>query len=287
MLGQYHQFVHAKSRQSCLTLCHPRDCSPPGFSVYGILQARILEWVAMSSSKGSSQPWGGTQLTNSVDMDLNKLWEIVKDNEAWHSEICGYAKSQTQLSDCKTITWPNLTRNIGNNSLKLCGPIALELKEGPTVDSLQSKPVALFIGKVGVQYHLTREQPTAPRNCRAKLVASAENSVHTQAESGSENNELYNPCVLVCCPARVGKLIHSPTYYKIYYLVLTKELMHRRFHSATSFGQETKPEVLSQCCTPSHLHPQRRNMCLAPEQTIIAGSSCLKTLPADTPRNPN
>ena len=111
----------------------------------------------MSSSRGSSQPWGGTQLTNSVDMDLNKLWEIVKDKEAWHSEICGYAKSQTQLSDCKTITWPNLTRNIGNNSLKLCGPIALELKEGPTVDSLQSKPVALFIGKVGVQYHLTRE----------------------------------------------------------------------------------------------------------------------------------
>ena len=111
----------------------------------------------MSSSKGSSQPWDGTQFTNSVDMDLNKLWEIVKDNEAWHSEICGYAKSQTQLSDCKTITWPNLTRNIGNNSLKLCGPIALELKEGPTVDSLHSKPVALFIGKVGVQYHLTRE----------------------------------------------------------------------------------------------------------------------------------
>ena len=31
--------------QSCLTLCHPMDCSPPGSSVYGILQARILEWV--------------------------------------------------------------------------------------------------------------------------------------------------------------------------------------------------------------------------------------------------
>ena len=38
--------------QSCPTLCDPRDCSPPGSSVRGILQARILEWVAMPSSGG-------------------------------------------------------------------------------------------------------------------------------------------------------------------------------------------------------------------------------------------
>ena len=36
--------------QSRLTFCDPMDCSPPGFSVHGILQARILEWVAMPSS---------------------------------------------------------------------------------------------------------------------------------------------------------------------------------------------------------------------------------------------
>ena len=41
--------------QSCLTLCGPMDCSPPGSSVHGISQARILEWVAISSSRGSSQ----------------------------------------------------------------------------------------------------------------------------------------------------------------------------------------------------------------------------------------
>ena len=40
----------------CLTLCGPMDCSPPGSFVYGIFQARILEWVAISSSKGSSWP---------------------------------------------------------------------------------------------------------------------------------------------------------------------------------------------------------------------------------------
>ena len=39
-----------KSLQSCPTLCDPMDCSPPGFSVHGILQARTLEWVAISFS---------------------------------------------------------------------------------------------------------------------------------------------------------------------------------------------------------------------------------------------
>ena len=47
--------VHAKSLQSCQTVCDPMDCSLSGFSVHGILQARILEWVAKTSSRGSSQ----------------------------------------------------------------------------------------------------------------------------------------------------------------------------------------------------------------------------------------
>ena len=40
--------------QSCLTLCDPMDCSPPGSCVHGIPQARMLEWVAISYSRGSS-----------------------------------------------------------------------------------------------------------------------------------------------------------------------------------------------------------------------------------------
>ena len=46
----------AKSFQLCLTLCNSMDCSPPGSSAHGILQARILEWVVISFSRGSSQP---------------------------------------------------------------------------------------------------------------------------------------------------------------------------------------------------------------------------------------
>ena len=48
--------VHAYSLQLCPTLWDPMDCSLPGSSIHGILQARILEWVAMPSSRGSSQP---------------------------------------------------------------------------------------------------------------------------------------------------------------------------------------------------------------------------------------
>ena len=46
--------------QSCQTLCNSMGCSPPGSSVHGILQARILEWVAISFSRGSSWPRDGT-----------------------------------------------------------------------------------------------------------------------------------------------------------------------------------------------------------------------------------
>ena len=46
----------AKLLQSCPTLCDPMDCSLPGFSVHEIFQAKVLEWVAISFSRGSSQP---------------------------------------------------------------------------------------------------------------------------------------------------------------------------------------------------------------------------------------
>ena len=48
--------------QSCLTLCDPMDCSPSSSSVHGILQARILEWVAICFSRGSSWPRDGTRV---------------------------------------------------------------------------------------------------------------------------------------------------------------------------------------------------------------------------------
>ena len=53
--------------QSCPTLCDPMDCSPPGSTVHGVLQARILEWIAFPFSRGSSQPRDRTQVSRIAD----------------------------------------------------------------------------------------------------------------------------------------------------------------------------------------------------------------------------
>ena len=72
--------------QSCPTLCDPMDCSPPGFSVHGILQARILEWISIPFSRGTSQsriePWSPVS-----QADLYRLS---------YREVCGF---------CHTLTW--------------------------------------------------------------------------------------------------------------------------------------------------------------------------------------
>ena len=59
----YSLALRAKSLQSCPTLCDPMDCIPPGSSAHGILQARILEWVAMPSSRVSSPPGDRTRMS--------------------------------------------------------------------------------------------------------------------------------------------------------------------------------------------------------------------------------
>ena len=58
-----YECVRVQLLQSCPTLYNPMDCSPPGSSVHGILQARILEWVDMPSSRGSSWPRDQTRVS--------------------------------------------------------------------------------------------------------------------------------------------------------------------------------------------------------------------------------
>ena len=71
---------------SCVCLCDPKDCSPPGSSVHRILQARILEWVAIPFSRGSSQPYlaGGFFTTEpSGEAQAHILRDICKESQFW------------------------------------------------------------------------------------------------------------------------------------------------------------------------------------------------------------
>ena len=67
--------------QSCPTLCDPMDWRPPGSSVHGIFQARVLEWVAISFSRGSSRPRDRTR----VSWVVGRRFTIGAKREAWQA----------------------------------------------------------------------------------------------------------------------------------------------------------------------------------------------------------
>ena len=115
----------AKSPQSCLTLCDPVDCSPPGSSVCGILQARILEWVAMpSSSRGSSQPRDQTQVSYLL------LPALAGGFFSTTSEVAQSCPTLCGPTDCSTPGFPVLhplpeCAQIPSDQLDLCRPLVL------------------------------------------------------------------------------------------------------------------------------------------------------------------
>ena len=82
-LSNFH-FHFMLSCFSCVWLCNPIDCSPPGSSVHGILQARILEWVSIPFSRWSSRPRDWTQVVSLTSPALanrffttNSTWECI------------------------------------------------------------------------------------------------------------------------------------------------------------------------------------------------------------------
>ena len=85
----YGQCLLDKSLQSCPTLLDSMDCSPPGSSVHGILQARILEWVALPFSRGSSWPNDSTQVSCTAGRFFTFLAtrEAHKKGAAWWFEV--------------------------------------------------------------------------------------------------------------------------------------------------------------------------------------------------------
>ena len=69
----YLTFMQTEVAQSCPTLCEPIDCSLPGSSVHGIFQAIVLEWIAISFFRRSSQPRARTQVSHIVDRRFSPL----------------------------------------------------------------------------------------------------------------------------------------------------------------------------------------------------------------------
>ena len=99
--------VCAKSLQSCLTLCNPMNCSPPGSSVHGILQARILEWVAVPFSRESSQSADWTRVSCLLHWQAGSL-VLVPPGKPEYSAI-----KKNEIMSCAT-TWMDLKMIILN-----------------------------------------------------------------------------------------------------------------------------------------------------------------------------
>ena len=116
--------MHAKLLQSCLILCDLVDCSLPGSSVHGILQTRILEWVAMPSFRGSSWPRDqthtfGVSCTGRQVLHHWGTWDAQlgkSRHPLFHAQNClgGMKEIQNKLNQTCSWDWTYL-RLAGNN----------------------------------------------------------------------------------------------------------------------------------------------------------------------------
>ena len=85
--------------QSCPTLCYPMDYSLPGSSLHGILQARVLEWVAISFSRGSPQPRDWTRVSHIPGRRFN-LWATREAHDrGWYMLKKKYTEVGEELED--------------------------------------------------------------------------------------------------------------------------------------------------------------------------------------------
>ena len=87
--------LRAKLLQSCLILCVPMDCSPPGISVHRSLQARILAWVAMTSSRESSRPRDQNCVSYISCID-KQFFATSPPEKPWRRESCSIISSLRQ-----------------------------------------------------------------------------------------------------------------------------------------------------------------------------------------------
>ena len=148
----------AKLLQSCLTLCEPRDCSLPGSSVHEILQARILEWVAMPSSRRTSSPRNRTPVSY---ISCTGGWVL------YHCLHLGSPESLPQLApskDCLSCRMPSHPRScllwwwwccsVTKSCPTLCDPMDCSMPGSSVLHYLLSLLKFMSIDPVMLSNHL-------------------------------------------------------------------------------------------------------------------------------------
>ena len=124
--------MHAKSLQSCLMLCDPMDHSPAGPSVHGILQARILEWVAMPFSRGSSQPGDRTRVSYVSCIDRQVPYPLAL---SWEVQFQVYSKAIRSFS---IISYSVQFSSVAGSCPTLCNPMVLHSELGRWLWTLEA-----------------------------------------------------------------------------------------------------------------------------------------------------
>ena len=166
LTGESASGVCVLAAQLCPTLCNPMDCSPPGSPVHGILQARIMEWVAISFSRGSSRPRDRTR----ISCITGGCFTILATREAW-------SESHSVMSDSLWphglySSWNSPGQNTGVGSCSLLQGIFPTQGSNPGLPHLpvepQGEPKNTGVGNLSLlqQIFPTQESNQGPLHCR-------------------------------------------------------------------------------------------------------------------------
>ena len=121
----FNRLDNCQCAQLCLTLCSPMDCSLSGFSAHGIVPARMLEWVAISSSRGSSQPRNRTWVSWVSCLQADSLPLSLQQIACRFLVICESPQLQNMICVIIVVVLSKLYSDVKLNSLPLCHPADL------------------------------------------------------------------------------------------------------------------------------------------------------------------
>ena len=111
-------YLWSEVAQSCPTLCNPMDYSLPGSSVHGIFQARVLEWVAISFSRGSSRPRDRTQVSCTAGRHFT-IWDTRKALQNIKNVIISAMFIDRKIQYCQTVSFSQCDHRFKVISIKI------------------------------------------------------------------------------------------------------------------------------------------------------------------------